>query len=76
MLKLRHWWAYPAVLLGCSSCASLQSEPCSFENPRFAAYVASCRARVEFECEGVPDDACPALAECEREIDRLCRVDE
>lgn len=75
MLKFRYWWPYPAVLFGCSSCAATQ-DPCSFEEPRFAALVATCRARVEIECEGIPDDACPVIAECEQQIDRICRVGE
>lgn len=75
-LKLRHWWAYgPFVLFGCSSCASQQYPECSFENPQFSAYVATCRARVELLCDGVPDDACPIIAECERHIDALCGVE-
>jgi hypothetical protein len=76
LLPFRHWWMYgPFVLFGCSGCAATQ-DPCSFEEPRFAAYVATCRARVEFECEGIPDENCAAIRECERHIDQLCRVGE
>lgn len=67
----------PAILLlllvalsqqACS--AARQQEACSEAN--MAALVAKCRFRVETECGDIPDEECPAIRECDAEVDRRC----
>jgi hypothetical protein len=50
-------------------------EPCSLANPEFAGFLAQCRLRVETECAGITDEACPAVTECDAEVDRRCSDD-
>lgn len=57
-------------LVGCAGTDI--TEPCSYANPEFVGYLAQCRARVEEQCNGIPDNDCPVVNECDREIDRRC----
>ncbi len=74
-MKLRHWWPYPAVLIGCSACAGQlpPDHPCSERSEAYRARIAACIARVQLECPDVPDEQCPAVEECDRYFEETCR---
>jgi hypothetical protein len=54
--------------LGCGS-GLLGSKRCDFQNPEYTAKVATCRLRIEQECDLNPDNTpvatCPELIKCE-----------
>lgn len=63
------------VILGLAtllSCAGARAEPCNEAD--MAVFAAQCRARVELECKDVPDSECPAIDECDAEVDKRCGV--
>lgn len=62
MLKFRHWWGYPAVLLGCSGCGSVH--PAVEARDAYAAAVAACEVyRLTSERDARVDAACAELAD-------------
>jgi hypothetical protein len=74
-LPLRHWWLYgPLVVYGCSGCVSAlpADHPCSEENPRAAAFLASCATLVKLQCDADPKVPCEVEAECERAWAERC----
>lgn len=61
------------LLLGCSAKQDLGE--CDLSNPKskLSILTAYCAARVRFECHGIPSDRCPAVAECDKAIDEVCK---
>jgi len=56
------------LLAGCAASAPPPArEPCTGSDAEaMALKSAECRARVARECKDIPDEDCPAVAECDR----------
>jgi len=62
-------------VIGCASATPVPRGPCTRadDSEAMALKAAECKARVERECNGVPDDECPAVHECDEWVAERCQ---
>jgi|SRR5688500_6633680 len=70
-------WGGPVamVALALIGCGAAQ-QPRECDESKVTAHTARCKARVALECADIPEEqletACPVIAQCDAELDRIC----